>query len=180
MAEAIISGDPESVAILTQKQTLKFKKLHPDAVIPKMAHKGDSGYDIIAIDDGTLSFDDEGNLLFIQYHTGLSVEPPVGFRTELWPRSSISKYHLTLANSIGLVDSIYTGELLLRFKFTGCFWDKEKQNNATDFLRKHYNLYKKGDAICQLVINLNYIFETKEVEELSDTERGSGNFGSTG
>ena len=94
---------------MSNVEAIWFKKLDPSAVAPSRAKEGDAGYDLVAIDDGTVDADG-----FIQYRTGLSIDPPQGYHTEIWPRSSISKYDLALANSIGLVDNGYRGELLVR------------------------------------------------------------------
>jgi len=160
--------------------SLKFKKLNTEAVIPKQAHKGDSGYDLVAISDGEFNFDEKGNLLYLEYHTGLAVEPPVGFRTELWPRSSISKYHLSLCNGIGLIDETYRGELIFRFNLIGITWSVKSQSNAPDYINKNFKIYQKGDKVGQLVVSQNIIANIIEVDKLSDTERKDGGFGSTG
>ena len=164
-----------------EKFILKFKKLHIDAIIPERAHEGDAGYDLTAIEEPNIVRDETG-ILYIEYKTGLAVQPPKGFRTEIYPRSSISKYNLSLCNSIALIDGIYTGELICRFNLI-----KEKDSIFGDMrnrcLKKPIikpKIYKKGDKIAQLVIKKDYIFEVIEVDNLDETERGDGNFGSTG
>jgi dUTP pyrophosphatase len=149
---------------------LKVKKLIPEAVIPSKAKPGDAGYDLTAIDDGTWSADGT----YIQYRTGLAIEPPPGYHTELFPRSSGTKTDLMLGNSIGLVDNGYRGEILLRFKLAkrGTVFPTSPQQPII--------IYKKGDKIAQLVIRKTEDMEVVEVENLSSTERGTGGFGSTG
>jgi len=154
---------------------LKFKKLHNDAIIPKRAHEGDAGYDLVAVTEPDIVKDDSG-ILYIEYRTGLAVQPPKGFRTEVYPRSSISKYNLSLCNSIALIDNIYTGEILLRFNLI--MEEKGCKDGLKNFMIEP-KIYKKGDKIAQLVIKKDYIFEVEEVDELNSTERGAGNFGST-
>ncbi len=149
---------------------LKVKKLHPDAQLPKRAKVGDAGYDIIALNDGVW---DKTNSIFIQYETGLAIEPEIGYHVEIFPRSSISRTDLILANCIGLVDNGYRGELLIRFKPTSIPETKEDWHNGM-------MLYKKGDKIAQLVIRKTTEAEIEEVLELSETDRGSGGFGSSG
>lgn len=78
---------------------VKFKKLHPDAKIPTKANEEDSGYDITAIDDGEITD------TYIQYKTGIAIEVPKGYDIKIFPRSSVSKTNLILANSVGLVDN---------------------------------------------------------------------------
>ncbi|QHJ78562.1 MAG: hypothetical protein [Caudoviricetes sp.] len=135
---------------------VKIKKLHKDAVIPKYAQKGDAGLDLTAT---SMNYDDHGNAV---YGTGLSIEIPEGHVGYIFPRSSISKKTLALTNSIGVIDSNYRGEIMLKFKF----------NNIS--------IYSIGDRIGQLIIMPIPSIELEEVEELSDTNRGTGGFGSTG
>src|ERR1035437_9505666 len=96
------------------RQFLNVKKLDPEAVLPSKAKPGDAGYDVVAIDNGTWSEDGT----YIQYRTGIAVQLPYGYHTELFVRSSISKYDLMLANHVGVCDNGYTGELLFRFRPT--------------------------------------------------------------
>ena len=74
---------------------VKIKKLNPSAVIPKYAKEGDAGLDLIAT---SKSFDELGNIV---YGFGLAIEIPLGHVGLLFPRSSISKYTLSLTNSVG-------------------------------------------------------------------------------
>jgi dUTP pyrophosphatase len=124
---------------------VKFKKLHPDATIPQKAHDSDSGYDITAVDDGEMTD------TYIQYKSGIAIEVPEGYDIKIFPRSSISKTNLMLANSVGLVDQGYRGEFLCRFKV---IWGPNKQLLT----------YKKGDKIAQLVFQKRESgFEFEEV-----------------
>jgi len=181
---------------------IRVKKLSEDAILPKKAHSEDAGFDISSIDDGTPVFSDDGHLLYIEYKTGIAVEPPVGYSIEAFPRSSISRYDLILANSIGLIDNPYRGEIKLRFKVVGRPGNnsvpKMVLNNKTDkiiisgakvinleeaifILNNNFNLYIKGDKIAQLIIRKDFSnFDMIEVDKLGDTERGSGGFGSSG
>lgn len=151
------------------------KKLHEDAVLPKQATDSDAGYDLVAIDDGTVSEDG-----YIQYKTGISIEPPAGYHTEIFPRSSISKYDLVLANSIGLVDYGYRGEILVRFKHVKSFCEEQTTScvalsECKSLIRK----YKKGDRIAQLVIRKTERAQFEWAEEINQTERGDRGFGSS-
>ena len=97
-----------------------------------------------------------------------------------FPRSSISKYNLTLANCIGLIDADYRGEVLLRFKYQ---WQPEDYKIRTDNLlegRVNFTkLYNKGDKVCQLKVTKVENVEFVLVYELDSTTRGDGGFGST-
>jgi dUTP pyrophosphatase len=161
--------------------SIKVKKLDPEAVLPQRAKEGDVGYDLVAIDDGTLKYDDNESLVYIQYKTGLTIEPPKGYYVEIFPRSSITKTGLILGNSIGLVDEGYRGELLLRFKFPATIYKPISQVSPIGgYVVGSDTRYKKGDKIGQLVIRKAIHMNFKEVEELSDTDRSDGGFGSTG
>ena len=150
---------------------IKFKKLHEDAVLPSYAKSGDGGLDLTAATDGKLSNPSiEGTIQsdyhYYEYKTGLAVEIPEGYVGLIFPRSSISKTPLVLANSVGVIDSGYRGEISFRFKTSG-------------FVKEKF-LYKKGDRIGQLIIVPYPKILPVWSEELSNTERGSDGFGSCG
>jgi dUTP pyrophosphatase len=138
---------------------VRIKKLSENAVIPTYAKDGDAGMDLVAtrIISNT-TFD-------VSYGTDLAMEIPNGFVGLVFPRSSVRKYELALSNSVGVIDSGYRGELQATFKKT----------NGLDSLA-----YKVGDRIAQIMIIPHPPIEFKEVDDLSDTERGDGGFGSTG
>jgi len=138
---------------------VRIKKLSENAVIPSYAKSGDAGMDLVAtrIISNT-TFD-------VSYGTDLAMEIPNGFVGLVFPRSSIRKYELALSNSVGVIDSGYRGELQATFKKT----------NGLDSIA-----YKVGDRIAQIMIIPHPPIEFKEVDDLSETERGDGGFGSTG
>lgn len=155
---------------IPKPSSLKVKKLDREAVLPCLATEGDVGYDCVALDDGTWAEDGT----FREYKTGLAIEVPLGFHTELFARSSVSKYDLILANGVGVVDNGFRGELKFRFKYIPRF---QVEDGVLQQLPPIF--YKKGDKIGQIVIRWSTIFPVNEVQELSDTKRGSGGFGST-
>lgn len=138
---------------------VKFKKLVQHAFVPTYAKTGDAGLDLTAID-----FYKNNDYKFIEYGTGLAVEIPEGHVGLIFPRSSISKTPHTLANSVGVVDSGYRGEVKLRMRYDD---DRDDQE------------YGFGDKIGQLVVIPYPKVELEEAEELSSSERGEGGFGST-
>ena len=140
---------------------VKIKKLHQDAVIPTYAKHGDAGMDLTAI---SKSYDDHDNAV---YGTGLSFEIPFGYVGYIFPRSSNSKKDLMLSNAVGVIDSGYRGEVIFKFKAT------MKSANRMQ------NLYEIGDRVGQLIIMPIPKIEFIEVDELSNTDRGVGGFGST-
>jgi dUTP pyrophosphatase len=154
---------------------VKFKKLHPDAVLPSYAHPGDNGLDLTAISNGKVTNSGPGEpaYYFVEFETGVAVELPPGHVGLIFPRSSISKTALSLANSVGVIDSAYRGEIKFRFKI-----DANLINKFPDI--PEVAIYKKGDRIGQLIIMPVPIIEPEWTEELKETERGDQGFGSTG
>lgn len=171
---------------------MKVKKLHKDAIIPQRAHDDDAGYDITAIDDGNIKVvptgDNDGitwRMLYIEYKTGLAIEPPAGYHIELVARSSVSKTDLILANCVAVGDQGYRGEYRFRFKCPAethrTVWAKNEEE-ASETFKKYISgakIYKAGDKIGQMLIRKTEVMEIQEVAELSDTIRGEGGFGST-
>jgi len=135
---------------------VKIKKLHELVEIPTYAKPGDAGMDLTAV---SIEKDAYGNAVI---HTGLAVEIPEGYVGLVFPRSSISKYDMHLRNSVGVIDSGYRGEIMLKFSFL-----------------EDGNLYQMGDKVAQLIILPYPQITFEEVDELSETERGEGGFGST-
>lgn len=153
---------------------VKFKKLHEDAVLPSYAKPGDAGLDITCVSNGLAvdSGEEENQWYYIEYKTGLAVEIPEGHVGLMFPRSSISKSALILANAVGVVDSSFRGEICFRFKMdlgvaqqSSVLWTPA--------------VYKKGDRIGQMVIVPYPTIEPEFADELSESERGTGGFGST-
>ena len=141
---------------------LKFKKLQEDAVLPSYANPNDAGLDLTAI-SFTQEFDKSGKLVLV-YHTGLSVEIPEGHMGLIFMRSSVSQKSMSMCNAVAVIDCDYKGEILLKFKIT------------TDAIP---SVYQPGEKFAQLVIVPVVLDETEFVDELSNTERGEGGFGST-
>ena len=144
---------------------IKIKKLHPDAIIPTYSKVGDAGMDLYCV---SLEKTKQGYGDFnIEYKTGISLEIPKGYVGLIFPRSSISKSNLWLRNAVGVVDSGYRGEIICKFGYY-----KGLSTESAE--------YKKGDRIAQLLILPYPQIEFEEVDSLSETERGTGGFGSTG
>lgn len=136
---------------------IKFKKLNSCAVIPTRKTTGAAGFDLTAVSM-------EVSATMIKYDTGIAVEIPPGYVGLASPRSSICRVGLLQANSVGVIDSDFRGSISLVFyKNTQCIVP-----------------YFPGDRIGQLMIVPIPEVEYVEVEELSETERGAGGYGSTG
>lgn len=155
---------------------VKFKKLSDDAILPSYAKPGDAGLDITATSDGVVIHNKENDpsWYYIEYKTGLAVELPDNHVGLMLPRSSISKSALFLANSVAVVDSKFRGECCFRFKIDAGAVDQATKD------RVQAEVYKKGDRIGQMLILPYPTIEPEWAEELSETERGQGGFGSTG
>jgi len=136
---------------------VKIKKLHTEAVIPQYAKPGDAGMDLTAVH---VSTDQYG---CFTYHTGLAVEIPPWHVGLLFPRSSIYKTGQRLTNCVGVIDSGYRGEIMMKFS-----------------LSANRNEYQIGDRIGQLIILPYPQIKFEEVDSLDSSERGEGGYGSTG
>jgi dUTP pyrophosphatase len=141
---------------------VRIKKLNPNAVIPTYAKTGDAGMDLTITNIISETTTD------VTYGFGIALEIPFGFVGLIFPRSSVRKYDLALTNSVGVIDSGYRGELQATFKKTSWL----KQDSSTK-----YNI---GDKGAQIMIIPHPTIEFEEADELSNTERGDGGFGSTG
>lgn len=136
---------------------VKIKKLVKGAVIPSYAKSGDAGMDLTA----TSVWREDDNIC---YGTGIAMEIPKGYVGLVFPRSSNSKKDLFLTNSVGVIDSGFRGEITFKFK---SFFGTDK-------------IYNIGDRVGQIIIMPYPNIEFVEVDELSETERGCGGYGSTG
>lgn len=138
---------------------VKIKTTHENATIPSIAKPGDAGADITCVACRETA-------MYLEYDTGIALEIPEGFGGFILPRSSLSNYDLVLANHVGLIDSGYRGTITVRFK-------KTNETPAAKY-------YKIGDKIAQLVVLPVPSILFYEVDELSNTERGAGGYGSSG
>ena len=140
--------------------TLRFKRIHPDAVLPAYAHASDAGMDVRSVDE--LVIPSGGRVLV---HTGLVMLLPPMYEAQVRPRSGLAlKHGVTVLNTPGTIDSGYRGEVGVILINLG---DEPFP-------------IRKGDKIAQLVIapvTQPVIVETDSVDE---TDRGAGGFGSTG
>lgn len=147
---------------------VRIKKLHPDAVIPTYAKDGDAGMDLTAV---TKSYDRDGNVV---YGTGLAFEIPEGYVGLVFPRSSLSRLDIALSNCVGVIDSGYRGEVTVKFKPAMLFNREQRPiilNNRT---------YEVGERVAQIIIIPYPQITFIEADELSETERGTGGYGSSG
>jgi dUTP pyrophosphatase len=138
---------------------VKVKKLDSNAVVPSYSKVGDAGMDL------TITKEIENTSFSVSYGFGIAMEIPKGYVGLVFPRSSVRNQDLILSNCVGVIDSGYRGELQATFKKT----------QGLDSIK-----YKVGERGAQIIILPYPTIYMTEVPELSDTERGSGGFGSTG
>ena len=157
----------EKLKILNKGQTqmnmkIKVKKILENATLPKRATDGSAGLDLcVCLSHDSLEIK-VGDTFTTR--TGIAVEIPHGYVGMIVPRSSVGKTGLRLANTVGVIDSDYRGEILL-------VWQ-----NTEDYPI----IIKNGQRVAQILIVPVCMADVVQVDELSKTERGSGSFGSTG
>lgn len=138
---------------------IRIKKLDPRALIPVQGSISAAGYDLTAIEKKW----DEEHDCFV-YRTGLAFEIPVGYAGFIFPRSSIYKMVNRMSNCVGVIDSDYRGEVTVVFDYGN--------NSGME--------YDVGDRVAQIVIMPVVDVWFREADELSETERGTNGYGSTG
>tara|TARA_R110002167_G_scaffold110122_14_gene280456 strand:+ start:78 stop:617 length:540 start_codon:yes stop_codon:yes gene_type:complete len=155
-------------------------------------HSGDAGYDLYAASAPKIKGEIyQGylfkNISYIEYETNISIEPSsddysdYDFYSLLFPRSSISKYNLSLCNSVGVIDSGYRDTIKIRFRYI------PQPENYSILNEKHLllgvdnsKIYQKGDRIAQLIFSKHLHPRVEESKNQNTSSRGKGGFGSTG
>jgi dUTP pyrophosphatase len=141
--------------------TLRFRRLSEAARPPAQAHEGDAGYDLHAAEAATIGPGERASV-----GTGIAVAIPDGHAGLVLPRSGLAARHgISVVNAPGLIDSGYRGELRVLLL-----------NTDTD---EAFSV-QPGDRIAQLLLVAVEPHDLLEVEELDETVRGAGGFGSTG
>ena len=142
---------------------VKFKKLKVQAHIPTLGSPQSAGYDLYAcLDEDSLTIPPFGTRLC---PTGLAIVPPNGYFAALFPRSGLStKKGIRLANCVGVCDEDYRGEYMVAL------------HNDTDSPK----VVDNGERVAQLIFLPYQVIDFVEVNEIDETERGAGSFGSTG
>lgn len=140
--------------------TLRFRRIHPDAVLPAYAHPSDAGMDVRSVEDLTIA---PGKRALV--HTGLVMLLPPQYEAQVRPRSGLAlKNGITVLNAPGTIDSGYRGEVGVILVNLG----------EADFQ------VRKGDKVAQIVIAPVTQPTIEETAEVDATDRGDGGFGSTG
>lgn len=137
---------------------VRIKKIHEKAILPHYDYTGDAGLNLYAIEYKTLTPGER-----YLFGTGIAFEIPEGYVGLVWERSGLSNKHGLIVLG-GVIDSGYRGEIRV-----GLFNSSKK-----------FYIVKAGDKIAQMLIQQVVSVDVEEVDELSDTGRGKGGFGSTG
>lgn len=141
---------------------IKFKKLSETAVMPKRAHATDAGIDL-TVSRITQEINECGQLIIV-YHSDIAVEIPEGYVGLLFARSSIANKSIVPTNCVGVIYAGYRGDIM------------SKMRSTTDVVPA---IYKTGERFAQLVIMPLLNYDIVEAEELADSDRGEGGYGST-
>ncbi|PAD19136.1 dUTP diphosphatase [Shouchella clausii] len=163
---------------------VKVKRLHPDAVLPRLATVGSAGFDLYAVEDAII---EPGETTVVK--TGLAFELPPGYEMQIRPRSGITS-KTKLRVQLGTVGADYRGEvgvIVDNVSERAGEWEHGfyRVDGGHNLDHRVYapigtHIVRKGDRIAQAVIQRLPSVEFTEAESLGDTERGAGGFGSTG
>lgn len=141
---------------------VKVKKLREDAVLPTYGSEYAAGADLYACMDAPVTIEPHSTVML---HTGLAMEIPAGYAGLIYARSGLaSKRHLAPANKVGVVDPDYRGEFMIAL-----------HNHSEE-----PQTVEPGERIAQLVITPFITANFNVADELDETVRGEGGFGSTG
>jgi dUTP pyrophosphatase len=164
----------------------QIKVIDDRAEVPKKAHESDSGFDLKFIDIKKI----QGDVIF--FRTGIQISPPIGYYFDIVPRSSISNLPLEMANSVGIIDEHYRGEILVPIRITHPEMGHDQTNNnfangvVKIFGVKPQTMMDVAKQIiinkpylCQMILRKKHECEFKLVDALDETARDSGGFGST-
>lgn len=140
---------------------VKLKMLREDAHVPTRESPYAGGYDLYSASDSVVIYPGESKLI----GTGIALEIPYGYTGNIYARSGLAlKRGLRPANCVGVIDTDYRGEV-----FVALYNDSHEAQTVN-----------KGDRIAQIVFQAHAVADFIEADELSETERGAGGFGSTG
>tara|TARA_B100000131_G_scaffold121744_2_gene118814 strand:- start:6672 stop:7202 length:531 start_codon:yes stop_codon:yes gene_type:complete len=169
-----------------KKVGVKIKLLDSNAVVPSRAHDTDTGYDLTFIGVEKIV----GDVIF--FKTGISIQPSSGYYFEVVPRSSISKLPLEMANSVGIIDESYRGEILVPVRVTHPNMGTDPKSSPfpggivkmfgfkPDTLTSVANLIlNKKPCLFQAILKKRIDCKFDIIESLDGSDRDGGGFGST-
>ena len=142
---------------------IKLRRLHKDAIIPTYATEGSAAVDLYVIENYSIK---PGKVIWLR--TGIAIEVPKGYYAEVYNRSGMAAKREIIIVSSRVIDSDYRGELMIPVKL------------IADIPDGWFSPIKKGSRIAQMIIKKYEKIDFEEVDELSETDRGTGGFGSTG
>ena len=155
---------------------IKIQLLTPTAKIPTRTYSTDTGYDIYADSVEYISSPPQ-----IKVYTGIAVQPEPGYYVEIYPRSSLAKKFVQLANSVGIIDETYTGQIIIVFNKIPSSVNRLDMNLGNRGLNyPAVASVEVGEKIAQMVVRKRIDAEFTKVDALDKTLRGAGGFGSTG
>lgn len=141
---------------------LKVKKMRPEAILPTRGSKEAAAVDLYACIPGSMTLTPGATA---KIPSGIACDFPEGYFGMVFPRSSVgTKRHLVLANTSGIIDNDYKGEIIMVFTNTS----------------RHNQTIEPGERLAQMILLPYVTYDIIETDELSETERGAGGFGSTG
>lgn len=141
---------------------LKVKKIRDNVILPTRGDSEAAGIDLYANIDGPISVDPGAT---VTIPSGIACEFPKGYFGAVVPRSSVGiKRHLSLPNSVGIIDWAYRGEIMMAFTNIGTTAE----------------IIEPGERLAQMILLPYVIYDIVETDTLSETERGEGGIGSTG
>jgi dUTP pyrophosphatase len=158
---------------------IEIKRLHKNAVVPSLATEGAACSDVVATEIEYAPGDNKATVKL-----GIAMAIPKGYKVCIAPRSSFTKFIWVMQNSPAQIDSDYRGELMLKFTAipakvitTTGFGEQTLKQPKTLYTAFPYKI---GDRVGQMWLEKIVDYTFKEVEELDETKRGEGGFGSTG
>lgn len=185
--KSLVKKEVASLLLDERTKKIKIKKIADNAVLPTRGHDTDSGWDLSVIATHKI----EGDTIF--FKTGLQAEVPPGYYLEIYPRSSISPLPFMLANSVGIIDESYRGELIVAIRVLHSNLGGKHERDVfpsgivvaldakpVSLTEVAALIIAKKPRIAQMILRKRIESEIIEVKDLSSTERGSGGFGSTG
>lgn len=153
---------------------VNFMKKSTDAILPSYSREGDAALDLFAL---TKHYSKDG---VITFNTGIAVEIPENYVGLLFPRSGIVKKPLTLANCVGVIDSNFRGFIEIVYKPDIITVENNGLKTSITRIELIHNTLNVGDRVGQLLIIPRPLIEPNEVPQLSNTNRGTNGFGSSG
>lgn len=153
---------------------VKIKRFHEDAVIPKQATEFSGGWDV------TVTEIERQDKDFVICKLGFGLQPPIGYKITLVPRSSLTSTRWIIQNLPGLGDADYALEYQLRFRGIPSYLDIDSYaTTSTNELQYDEFPYKVGDRIGQIYIEEVIPIEWEEVDEILPISSRKGGYGST-